>query len=836
VLLVFAALGAVFLLSLYQLALGRPPQVLSVIAIVLLLGQPALTLRLASRIHPIRRGVIPVAVAAWLGIAVPLVILETAVPILLVAAIACFVVTEAVAAGYLVVAARRRAGGGAIRLWTAAAGTALLGIALLTLAGSALPGDARSILSPIARGSALLAAIGYVVAFLPPGFLQDAWRSETAYDGLRALLALSDAGPGATWAGLLRLARASTGAVGAFVAEGPIEAARVAAVDGLAPELLGTTLTGPVAGNGERPIEAWRADPSAAPVIAAARQAGGRFVRTVDLGADPAVRIVLFLSHQTLFGDEDERLLDALGRQAAGLVARQRLAAQLAETVAALRAASQAKSDFIASMSHELRTPLNAILGFSDLMRHEPPSPERSVTVPLEWVEHIHRGGSHLAELINDVLDLAKVEAGRLELDRTSIDVLPVVGEVVNGLRPLADRKALQLEVDVPPGVFASADRGRLRQVLYNLLSNAIKFTPDGGRIGVAVRRVADEVHLAVEDTGIGIAPADQEAVFDEFRQVGANAQRQDGTGLGLALTRRLLQAHAGRIELESTPGVGSRFTAVLPAGDPTPEVDPDTVPAVLVAPAELPTGRKSILVVEDDPGAARLIRAYLEPEGYAVQVASTGPEALDLAAAHRPAAIVLDLLLPGMDGWEVLRRLKASRALQATPVIIVTVVDEKDVGLALGAADYLLKPVERDALLASVRRLTQGRDRPNRPVSVLAIDDEPATLDLLDQALAPAGFEVIRSTGGVMGVQLARARRPDLVVCDLVMPDLDGFGVVAALRADPATADVPIVILTGHELTAVDKQRLHGHVLGIVTKGPSAEIGLRAWLAAATA
>jgi len=348
--------------------------------------------------------------------------------------------------------------------------------------------------------------------------------------------------------------------------------------------------------------------------------------------------------------------------------------------------------------------------------------------------------------------------------------------------------------------------------------------------------RRGDEFHLAVIDTGVGIAPSDQAAVFEEFRQVGGGAQRSEGTGLGLALTRRLVEAHEGRIELESTPGVGSRFTAVLPSAEPGARIgsDRETPPVMTETPAAGRPG--SVLVIEDDPSAVRLLRAYLAPEGYTVRVAADGEHGLDDARAEAPTAILLDVLLPGIDGWEVLRRLKADPVLRDVPVAIVTVVDEKDVGLALGAVDYLLKPIDRDALLVSLGRLTFTTKMQTRTVRILAVDDEPAALDELEGTLRPAGFEVLRASGGRTGVDRARDERPDLVICDLVMPGLDGFGVVGELKSDPATADIPIIILTGHDLSAADKHRLNGKVLGIVSKGPDAQEGLRAWLVAAGA
>jgi CheY-like chemotaxis protein/nitrogen-specific signal transduction histidine kinase len=507
------------------------------------------------------------------------------------------------------------------------------------------------------------------------------------------------------------------------------------------------------------------------------------------------------------------------------------LSDRLAATNEVLRSASQAKSDFLASMSHELRTPLSAILGFSDLMRNEPAQAE-NVVVPLEWVDLIHRGGEHLLSLINDVLDLAKVEAGRLDLQTERVELSGAIRELLNGMRPLAERKHQLLEASAE-SITVDVDRGRLRQVLYNLLSNAIKYTPDGGTVRVEASEDDGWVQIAVIDSGIGIAEEDLGAVFEEFRQVGDPSERQAGTGLGLALTRRLVEAHGGRVELQSKRGEGSRFTVMLPA-----TAARDTVAAGM---ATALRGRDALtgddgggdlLVIEDDPGAVRLLQEYLEPAGYRLRIATDGETGIAMAGARTPAAIILDVLLPGIDGWEVLRRLKGTPGLRDVPVVIVTVIDERNVGLALGAADYLVKPVQREALLAPLQRYATVSQGPSRILRVLAVDDEPAARDLIRSALAPEAFEVTEAGGGRAALDLMAAERFDLVVCDLDMPGIDGFEVIAALKADPRTAEVPILVCTAHDLSEADKARLNGKILGIVAKGDAARDGLRTWLA----
>jgi CheY-like chemotaxis protein/anti-sigma regulatory factor (Ser/Thr protein kinase) len=493
---------------------------------------------------------------------------------------------------------------------------------------------------------------------------------------------------------------------------------------------------------------------------------------------------------------------------------------------------------------------LSAILGFSDLMRREPVQ-AGNVAVPVEWVEHVHRGGEHLLALINDVLDLAKVEAGRLDLQRETVDVGTLAAEVVSGLRPLADRKRLTLTAPVG-AVALDADRGRLRQILYNLISNAIKYTPEGGSVTIETEVAEGETRISVVDTGIGIDPSDHAAVFEEFRQVGVVGERQPGTGLGLALTRRLTEAHGGRIELQSARGEGSRFTVILPGGSTRPTAEPAVQPAserepILAVKAgigvaagvddsngEGPAPLPDVLIIEDDPSVVRLLREYLEPAGYRVTAATTGEDGIEAMRERRPAAVILDVLLPGIDGWEVLRRVKDDPGLRAIPIVILTVVDERDVGLALGAADYLVKPVDRDALLVSLGRYTFHAKTRERRVRVLAVDDEPAALDLFRSALEPEGFEVVTAADGREALAYAAAGEFDLVICDLVMPEIDGFEVIASLKADPRTAPVPILVCTAHDLTEEDKGRLNGKILGIVSKGADALDGLRSWLGVA--
>jgi signal transduction histidine kinase/CheY-like chemotaxis protein len=733
----------------------------------------------------------------------------------------------------------------------AALATTLLAAALLSLlAGIAGPAFAESA-RPVALFLALVAAIGYLIAFLPPLRVRRFLQAGPTLEYGRALLARPDAPVDEIWRGFAETASSVTGSA-AIVVAGAEEnhSARVIGSSGvradLSDERFSTSELDALLKAATSPSEK-PAALAGAPAARLADRLGARFASVVPVGARRPTALVLLSPYRSLFHASDYEVLAALGAQTAIVAERRAIVAEqeamadrLAATVEVLRSASQAKSDFLASMSHELRTPLSAILGFSELMRQEENDGE-SVRVPLEWIEHIHHGGEHLLALINDVLDLAKVEAGRLELRPEAVDLRMAVAETVNGIRPLAERKHLVVESSVP-GLMVFADRGRFRQILYNLLSNAIKYTPDAGSVRVEAEERDGEVCISVIDTGVGISPEDQALVFEEFRQVGDPSERQAGTGLGLALTRRLVEAHGGQIALESTRGEGSRFTVSLPAAAAKAVRASDEIPSADGAAAagagpagDAGPGRRDgadVLVIEDDPSTVRLLREFLEPAGYSIAVASSGEVGLAIAKERRPAAVILDVLLPGMDGWEVLRQLKAETGLRDVPVIIVTVVDERGIGLALGAVDYLVKPVERGALLACLARFTLTTKVRERRVRILAVDDEPGGLALIRAALEPEGFEVVDATGGREALELMRNNGIDLVVCDLAMPDMDGFEVITALKANPDTAAVPILVCTARDLSPADKERLNGKIVGTVVKGQDAREGLRDWLA----
>ncbi len=490
--------------------------------------------------------------------------------------------------------------------------------------------------------------------------------------------------------------------------------------------------------------------------------------------------------------------------------------------------ANRAKSEFLASMSHELRTPLNAILGFSELLSDDS-TDQFDKETRRRFLDQIHSSGQHLLQLINDILDLSKVEAGQMELHLESVELGSLIQEVRATIEPLARSKSIALSTESTRAISLIADSAKVKQMLLNLVSNAIKFTPTGGRIDIRIRRLESWVEIAVSDSGIGIAKEDLGRLFTEFQQLDAGPGRQqEGTGLGLALTRRFAELHGGQVIVESEVGKGSTFTLRLPLQSAARrEAAPVAPPAV----ATTDPSRPLVLVVDDNPQAAEILSRNLHTGGFRTAVARTGPEALRMAGELKPVAITLDILLPEVDGWEVLNRLKADEATQNIPVVVVSVVDNPSLGRALGAFDYFVKPVDGKALLSRLGQYTFTTKVKSEQVRVLVVDDEPANLDLLEALLTPAGFGVLRAGSGREGIDMAISEMPSLILLDLMMPELTGFDVVEALRAEEATREIPIMVLTAKTLTEDDKTALNGQVAAIFQRNSVAGTELTAWL-----
>jgi signal transduction histidine kinase/DNA-binding response OmpR family regulator len=522
---------------------------------------------------------------------------------------------------------------------------------------------------------------------------------------------------------------------------------------------------------------------------------------------------------QIAAGDFSQRVevpnRDELGTLAANL---NRMTEELGRLYHQLEAANRHKSEFLASMSHELRTPLNAIIGFSEVLL------ERFFgdlgSKQEEYLQDILDSGRHLLSLINDILDLSKVEAGRMELELGSFSLPEALENGLTMVRERASRHGITLSLDVDPVIdVIEADERKVKQVVFNLLSNAVKFTPDGGQVGIKAGMDHREIRIIVWDTGIGIAPEDQERIFEEFQQVGEGyTEKREGTGLGLALAKRFVELQGGQIWVESEVGHGSRFTFTLPVRiAPQLEVTPALAERPAVGPeCEGPV----VLVVEDDPQATELLRLYLEGAGYCVEVARDGEEGFDKARLLHPALLTLDLLLPKVDGWDLLVRLKGEPATHEIPVVIVSIVDQRGRGFALGAADYLVKPISREELLNALHRVGLTQRRQREVVTILTIDDDPMAVELVEAILTGEGFRVLKAYGGEEGLTVARQELPALIILDLLMPDVDGFAVVERLRADPVTAAIPIVILTSKSLTPDEKDRLNGEIAYLARKG----------------
>ncbi|HET7795212.1 MAG TPA: response regulator [Rhizobacter sp.] len=479
--------------------------------------------------------------------------------------------------------------------------------------------------------------------------------------------------------------------------------------------------------------------------------------------------------------------------------------------------ANRLKSEFLANMSHELRTPLNAVIGFAEILRTgmiPADSPKRG-----EYLGHIAAGGRHLLQLINDVLDLAKVESGKLEFHPEPVDLPRLSHEVLGVLQAEAARKRIELVVDHDPALHGlELDPARLKQVLYNFLSNAIKFTSAGGRVTLRSRADGPEhLRIEVEDTGIGIAPADQHKLFMPFQQINAGLTKQHGgTGLGLALTRQLAELQGGTVGLRSTAGQGSVFHVVLPRRPGASRTPTTPAAAAVVQGTAARPGAPRVLVVEDDVAdQAKLVRA-LSAAGYQVDVGATAEQALQHAAERHYDAITLDLLLPDRSGLEVLATLRASALHATVPVIVVTMVTETSALAGFQVSDVLHKPLRAEEVQASLRRLGL---RSSAAPRIMVVDDEAASRDLMAATLQSIGMTVLCMPDGHAALDSLDDLRPDAMVVDLLMPGMNGFDVLSALRERPAFSQLPVFVWTSMELGPADLAELSRSALAITSK-----------------
>jgi PAS domain S-box-containing protein len=477
--------------------------------------------------------------------------------------------------------------------------------------------------------------------------------------------------------------------------------------------------------------------------------------------------------------------------------------------------ANRLKSEFLASMSHELRTPLNAIIGFSDLLAEQVAGALSSKQQ--RFVNHIQQGARHLLALINDILDLSKVEAGRLELSRENVPVATALAEVLISIRPAAAAKEIAVHSSIGPDVTVFADRIRFKQILVNLLGNAVKFTPEGGKIWVEATERRGRLTVSVSDTGLGIPVEEQEAIFDAFHQAGATTKGiKEGTGLGLAITKRLVEEHGGRIWVESDPGKGARLSFTIPAGRALAEdAAPEDAGGGEMGP---PRDRPLVLIVDDEAPARELLASWLEPEGYQLITAGSSSEALAKAAELVPDAITLNMLMPGKGGWDTLYELKKTPVTAAIPVIVVTVVDEPKIGLALGAAEYLVKPVDKEVLLETVRRFIGPGS--NGPAKILVVDDEAGTRELLKEMLESDGYIPVLAASGKEALEALARISVSAILLDLIMPEMDGFELLLRMKEDPGLRNIPVLVLTAKDLTDSEIEMLRHETIGLFQKG----------------
>jgi len=522
--------------------------------------------------------------------------------------------------------------------------------------------------------------------------------------------------------------------------------------------------------------------------------------------------------------------LEALGAVADGIaigIERARAEERLVMAKAAAESANRTKSEFLANMSHELRTPLNSVIGFTGILIRNKAGNLREQD--LTYLQRIHQNGLNLLGLINQILDLSKVEAGRMELDLVPVNLGDLVREMATHLEPQIRDKDVQLAVEVPPGLRSfSADKEKIRQVLVNLAANAVKFT-EHGFVTLRVLTATDGVTPAaveVWDTGIGIPSDKLGTIFEAFRQAdGSTARKYGGTGLGLTITRSLCQLMGYTIEAESEPGRGSVFRVRFGSPSLVAATGPPVIPAVTEATAvtavaaiapvgRAPSENKLVLVIDDDPDSRMLITRYAEDEGFRVLAASSGEQGLELARSIRPQIILLDLMMPGVDGWQVLRLLKADEALRDIPVVVISIVASENRCSLVGAVDLLDKPAPRDAIVGVLNRnLRAYRSR------VLLVEDDLGTRELVTASLTASGYEVQVAANGREALDRLEHGPVDAILLDLRMPVMDGWQFLSTLREGHHWDELPVIVMTAGDLSLDETQQLGRQALSVLRK-----------------
>ena len=544
----------------------------------------------------------------------------------------------------------------------------------------------------------------------------------------------------------------------------------------------------------------------------------------------------------TTFHDRDRRL-QGVFTAARDVTELKRYEQTLHQKNLELESSSRMKSEFLANMSHELRTPLNAIIGFSEALRDglvgDLTDQQRG------FIGDIFSSGNHLLSLINDILDLSKVEAGSMMLDLESVQVHSLLMDSLSIIRGKAGARRIRLNVDAPEelGSF-QADVRKVKQIAYNLISNAVKFTVEGGQVTLQASRVPraevgslsgtrsartfaladsdfeDFLKISVADTGIGISPEGLEHLFKPFSQIDSGlARKYEGTGLGLAMVKLLAELHGGVVAVESSVGVGSCFTVWLPFRSKPLKGVVTSIQVPAISGAAFDPGTRTALVVEDDLKSADLIRLQLEAEGFKVLHADSAEVALGLAAEQPLSLITLDIMLPMMDGWELISRLREVPSLGRIPIVIISIAADRNKGFALGAAAVMQKPISRQELyeaLVDIGLIPRSR---GPTIKVLLVDDDDGTVEMMAVHLVGIASTVLRAHSGREAIDLARQELPDLIVLDLMIPDVSGFDVVEALNKQTATSRIPILVMTSKHMTDEDRARLRGCMTTIVQK-----------------